>query len=226
MLAGPPAFRPRPLIEVPRMSSTRDLALQASLPVDMTSQLDYILLDGSGSMQDKWWDSLAAIDAYVSTLRTNHVESHLKLNVFDSTTLDHCQRNTSIQDYIPLSQEPATAHWGSTPLYDAINFMGRELRDADPPKCAILIVTDGQESGSQYTDLPQARAILDWCRAKGYQVTFVGCDFENSHQAQALGADASTAIGVAQARLSDATRALAQKRTRYARTGDDISFDE
>jgi hypothetical protein len=38
-------------------------------------QHDYILLDGSSSMQDKWWETLDAIQAYVDALKSNNVNS-------------------------------------------------------------------------------------------------------------------------------------------------------
>jgi len=100
------------------------------------------------------------------------------------------------------------------------------LRDLDPPRCSIVIVTDGDENGSKYTDAEQARAFLDWCRAKGWQVTFIGADFNNSAQARLLGADARNSIGVTKARLLEAGKKLGEKRAAHALYGDDINFSE
>jgi hypothetical protein len=87
-------------------------------------------------------------------------------------------------------------------------------------------VTDGDENGSRHTDHSQARAILDWCRAQGWQVTFLGADFNNSRQAKLLGATEQNSLGVQAQRLIDAGKVLGQKRARNALYGDDISFTD
>jgi hypothetical protein len=192
----------------------------------LTSQLDFILLDGSGSMRDKWWDMLGAIDTYVSTLKTNAVDSHLLLHIFDDHDLRLVGRDTHIRDWKTFNIDPIGAHFGGTPLYDAIVMMGATIRDLNPSACAITIVTDGENGHNKFASLDQATAILDWLRAQGFQVTFIGCDFNNSAQARALGANDSNSIGVQKKLLSAAARNYAEKRTANARTGADISFSE
>lgn len=200
----------------------------AAVPKALRSQFDYILLDGSGSMQDKWWESLDAIDAYVGGLKSEQVNSHIMLSTFtsglNSPIKMWTQRDTPISDWVPLAKDPIGSDFGMTPLYDAVNTMGRQMRDLDPPKAAITIVTDGEEQGSQHTDLHQAKSILDWCRAKGWQVTFIGADFSNSKQAQLLGAGSGTSVGVAKANLKLAASALAKKRAAFARYGTPMHY--
>lgn len=127
------------------------------------------------------------------------------------------------QDWTSL--EDIGMEGGGTPLYDAINSMGRILRDLNPAKCSALICTDGGDTDSK-TSVEQARRILDWMRAKGWQVTFFGCDFNNNSQALALGANPQNAIGVSQARLSDAASALAKKRQAYSAYGSPMNFTD
>lgn len=198
----------------------------ATPPTKTTVQHDYILLDGSGSMRTKWFDTMTAIEAYVSTVRAEGVRSHIKMQIFDSGSLDYMARDCSIDDWKSLTQEPVGAYWGMTPLYDAIAIMGRRLRDLDPPRASIVIVTDGDENNSTFTDLTQAKAILDWCRAKGWQITFIGANFNNWKQAEALGANERTSIGVAQKHLVDATTALAKKRARYGLYGEQMHYTD
>lgn len=190
-----------------------------------TPNLDYILLDGSGSMEKKWWDMLDAIDSFAARLKAEHVNTKLRLQVFDSNVIDQISRDCSIDDWKTFAQEPIGAHWGGTPLYDAINSMCRTLRDLAPSRCSILIVTDGGENGSR-TDRTQAKALLDWCRAQGWQVTFMGCDFNSSDDARALGASETNVIGVQKLLLSEATERFAEKRADYQRFGSPINFTE
>lgn len=187
-------------------------------------QLDYILLDGSSSMRTKWWETIGALENYVSVLKSRNIHSHGIIQVFDTRDLDSEQRNSTLDTWGPLTD--IGAHWGMTPLYDAINLMGRKLKDLDPPRCAITIVTDGEENGSRHTNADQARAVLDWCRAKGWQVTFLGADFNNATQAKLLGADASNSVGVRKELLTQAGTSLGEKRVHHAQSGDDINFSE
>lgn len=183
-------------------------------------QEDVIILDGSGSMQSKWWESLYAIDSYVAQCQQSEVQSHVTLSVFSGSVLDDTVRDCSIDAWIPLAKEPIGSTWGGTPLYNAINAMGRRLRETNPSRCSILIVTDGQDSmGGEGTSVEQAKQILDWLRAKGYQVTFIGCDFNNASQAARLGSSVSESVGVAKGMLVDAAKALATKRAVYGKTG-------
>jgi hypothetical protein len=104
--------------------------------------------------------------------------------------------------------------------------MGRELQALNPPRCSIVIITDGDENGSRHTTADQARAILDWCRAQGWQVTFLGADFNNSKQAKLLGANESNSLGVQAQKLLEAGKTLGEKRVRHATAGTDISFTD
>lgn len=206
------------------MTATNALVKRAALPAG--SSVDYLLIDGSSSMLDKWDDTVAALETYIMDLKTAKINSHVLASVFTSEDCDMLQRDTSLTDFISFYDEPVASHWGMTPLYDAINAAARRLRDLDPARATILICTDGEENSSSYTDLTQAKAILDWCRAKGWQVIFIGCDFNNSTQAKALGANEDKAIGVQKELLVDAARELAKKRANYGISGTEIHFTE
>ncbi len=201
--------------------ATRPGALQAP-------QLDYILLDGSSSMADKWSATLASLEQFIDVLKSQNIASHGILHVFDSNNLSLIHRDGVIGDWLAITHGEGRVGLpgGMTPLYDAINLMGRSLRDLDPPRCSIVIATDGEEFGSHYTDATQARAILDWCRAKGWQVTFLGCDFNNARQAALLGSTPQNTIGVRKEMLQLAGRTLGEKRARNAQTGSDINFTD
>lgn len=188
-------------------------------------QLDYVLMDGSGSMQGKWWEMLSLLDNFMEVLKSQNVHSHGIVQVFDDNgNLASIQRNGVISEWKTFSQDPLGATWGGTALYDAINYMVRYLAEEDPDKCSIVIVTDGQSYDDKYTTADEARALLDWCRAKGWQVTFIGCDFNNSTQAQLLGADEANSIGVQKKLLGEAGKLFGKKRAEYGRSGEDINF--
>jgi hypothetical protein len=187
-------------------------------------QLDYILLDGSASMADKWPDTLAAVDAYVEELRSQGIRSHIYLHLFSSgNQLDLCAFHDDIEAWAPMLGR-LDLPCGGTPLYDAISLTARRMRDFDPPNARVTIATDGEEMGSTHTDETQARSFLDWMRAKGWPVTFIGCDFSNSSLARRLGADDSNAIGVQKKLLAAAAKNYAKKAANHARGADGIDF--
>lgn len=192
----------------------------------LAAQLDYILLDGSGSMMSKWHETLAGLDGYMGALRAANIASHGIVSVFEGQRLDHIQRDSIIAEWGLFTRDGLQSGWGGTPLYDAVNLMGRSLRDLDPPRASIVIITDGMENGSRHTSAVQAKAILDWCRAKGWQVTFLGADFNNSQQAKLLGANPSNSIGVQKMLMHEAGKLLGEKRVRNILSGDDISFTD
>jgi len=186
------------------------------------TQVDYILLDGSASMGNKWQDCLRAITSYIQVLKAEGVNSSIYLHVFSSgDDLDLCAYDG------PLSDFPEIRHlklpFGGTPLYDAINIMGLRMKSFDPPRARIHIYTDGDETESKIS-LAQAKGVLDWCRAKGWPVTFIGCDFANFRQADALGASPQESIGVQKKLLSDAAANHAKKAASHAKYGTDMGF--
>lgn len=204
------------------MTTTRQL--QTRPGALLAPQVDYILVDGSASMLDKWWEFMASLDAFVDGLRTAQLNSQVICQVFDSNNLSFIQRDCTIDQCKTFHEEPLMSTWGTTPLYDAINLMARSLRDLDPSRASVVIVTDGDENGSAHTDFTQARALLDWMKAKGWAVTFIGCDFNNSALASKLGITDSNSIGVAKAQLTNAAKAFAEKRKRHYHTGEDMNF--
>lgn len=209
-----------------------DLASTASQDVtkQRAAQLDYILLDDSGSMSGKRDDSLAAIDNYVAQLRSEGVNSTVTCaaftTIFGEGISYEIMRQSTPEMWSDMRFDTELRHHaGSTPLYDAINMMCIELRDQMPAKCSILIITDGDENASK-TTVEQACGLLNWCRGMGWQVTFLGADFENSKQAKALGADESNSVGVSIKRLVDATSLLAEKRAKYGLYGTDMNMSK
>lgn len=192
----------------------------------LAPELDYILLDGSGSMIDKWDETLAGLDAYFNVLRRVNTASHGILQVFDNSNLEYIQRDSTIDSWPRFDRGSVDLPGGTTPLYDAVNLMVRRLAELDSKVCSIIIVTDGQANGAQHTDRTQAKALLDWCRAQGWQVIFLGADFNNKEQAAALGATPQTFIGVQRGRIKEAGENLGEKRLAYGRTGNDISFSD
>lgn len=190
-----------------------------------SNEIDYFLIDGSGSMSIKWWDFLNACDAYTEASKANNLESHLIVHVFDTSDMEMIQRNEPLSTAKLFRDDPIGSHFQGTPLYDAINLAGRRLRELNPKKATIILVTDGDDMDSK-TSVVQASAIIKWMKAKGWQVVVIGCDFENSAQAKLLGLHEENSLAVDRKQLTNAARNLAGKRAAYSRDGEDIKFSK
>lgn len=189
----------------------------------LAPQMDYILLDGSSSMASKWYDTLRGLDAFMDVLRANNIHSHGVLSMFNGQIGD-VYLDSVISQWPAQLSDAVPGPSGMTSLYDAIGMMVREMAHLDPDKASIVIVTDGDDTSSTHIDVVQAKALLDWCRAKGWQVTFLGADFNNEAQAGLLGADSSNSVGVAKKMLAAAGKSLGEKRARHAMGGADMNF--
>ena len=182
-------------------------------------QRDYIILDGSSSMQGvKWNEIQVAIDQYVKTLAELGTESDIRFCVFSSEGIDMLVYDGPIAGWQPLQANMLQCPGGGTPLYDAINHAGLTARNEDPTVGSFCFATDGDENGS-VVPLAQAKAVIEWAKAKGWQITFLGCDFNNSQVMKELGLDPSEGVGVQRALLKDAMSELARKRHVHGLTG-------
>lgn len=195
----------------------------------LAPELDYLLIDGSGSMQDKWGQTIIAAQSYLDVLAGAHLNAQCITTTFDTTDIECIHRNETLGRMQSLLNPHIGAHFSGTPLYDAINVMGRTLKLLKPAKAHIIIATDGDDTeygsfGDGVTSPEQARAVLDYLKALGYQVTFLGVDFNSESQGKLLGSNPRNVIAVETSKLRDAAEALGHKRIRYSRTGEDIHF--
>jgi hypothetical protein len=72
----------------------------------LAPQLDYFLIDGSGSMKSKWWDTLAALDGYADTLRKANQNAHGIVSVFSGLDLQMIQRDGLLDEWRPFYDQP------------------------------------------------------------------------------------------------------------------------
>lgn len=197
-------------------------------------QHDFILLDRSGSMRSggKWAESLGAINAYVEKLAKDGIDTGVTLATFDmpfeTMEFDVLRDRTTPPTWKPVSDADATPR-GFTPLNDAIGRVcalanSGGINGVKYDKLALIIVTDGLENRSRELTHDGARALLAECRAKGWQVIFLGADFDNTAQASSYGNTAGQTVEVSKKNLADAFIATAGMRGAYASSGAAMDF--
>src|ERR1700733_7223747 len=196
-------------------------------------QHDFILLDRSGSMQVLWSEALHSVNAYVKKLAEDQVDTGVTLATFDKDGEEF--KFEIVRDRIipstwkPLSSEDAIPR-GMTPLNDAIGrvvtLAKAGLNGTQYDKLALVIMTDGLENASREYSHKAAKALLDDCRAKNWQVIFLGANFDNAAQAEAYGNVAVQSMAVGAASLSAAMSATAAKRRAYAASATPMQYSE
>lgn len=192
----------------------------------------YILLDRSGSMQSLWVEALSSVNSFAKELANKTdgpaVDSHITLAVFDSQEglqFDVLRRKQPALHWENVTDKDATPR-GMTPLLDA---MARiiALAEADnPDKAVIVMMTDGAENASREVKREGIKAALDRVKAKGWEVIFLGANFDNISDAGSVGVDRGQQMAMSAGTMDVSMSRLAKKSRFYAAQSAPIAFDE
>jgi Mg-chelatase subunit ChlD len=196
-------------------------------------QHDFVLLDRSGSMQSLWSEALNSVNAYVRKLAEDKVDTGVTLATFDKNgdefKFEVIRDRIVPSTWLPVSAEDASPR-GMTPLNDAI---GRIVALAKAgcngipyDKLALIIMTDGHENASHEYTHAAAKALLDDCRAKNWQVIFLGANFDNAQQAASYGNVVLASLAVKAENLPRAMEVTARKRSAYATQAAPMHYSE
>jgi len=132
-----------------------------------------VLIDRSGSLQDKLRQSLQTVRGIAATLSP---ADEMFVMTFDSR-VDMKQRFTSNPEEIQRALRDIHAH-GETAVYDAIAAGLREMQSAKYEKRILLLVTDGFDSKSKIT-AAQAEDLLQHSNVLLYAI---GIDDDTNDQ--------------------------------------------
>ena len=188
-------------------------------------QHDFILLDRSGSMGMQWEEALGAINTYVKDLADKKVDTGVTLATFDGVNglrFEIIRDRITPENWRPVSNKDAEPR-GMTPLNDATAKIVSLAEAGKYDKLALIIMTDGQENDSK--ELPgfqgtiAVKKMLDGCRAKNWQVIFLGANFDNAAQATSYGAVGGQSVNSSTKNLGQTMRSMGIKRADYAVTG-------
>ena len=194
----------------------------------------YILLDRTGSMSDIWDEALSSVNAYAKSVGEEEdgeadIETIVNLAVFDAQEglqFDVLRRGITTEAWSEVTHDEAHPR-GMTPLFDAIGRLV-SLAEADAPEKAVLVImTDGLENASREMTGDGARAALDRARERGWEVVFLGAEFANFSDADAVGVVSDKSIAVGAPQFSATMDRLAKKSRAYAQDDEaEIIFDE
>lgn len=193
-------------------------------------QHDFILVDRSGSMEGMWDEALGSVNAYVKKLAEDKVDTGVTLAVFDAEggrlKFDVIRERIIPSTWKDVSRLDATPR-GMTPLNDAIGRIVALARAGNYEKVAIIIMTDGKENASHELRISQAQALLNEVRSQGWQVLFLGANFDNALQAESYGARSTQSANFAQGNLRKGMEHTASLRSAYSSgAAATMDFDE
>jgi len=182
----------------------------------------YILLDRSGSMQSLWVEALSSVNAFAKELANKKdgpaVDSHITLAVFDSQEglkFDVLRRKQPALHWENVTDKEATPR-GMTPLLDAMVRLVALAEADNPDKAVIVVMTDGQENASVEVKREGVKAALDRVKAKGWEVVFLGANFDNISDADSVGVQGGQQMAMSAGTMNASMSRLAMKSRAYA----------
>jgi len=194
------------------------------MPKKNTTVNAYILLDRSGSMSGRWDEALSSVNAYVGELK----KAKATLAVFDGMSglkFDVLRDNVDSEKWEKVTEKEASPR-GGTPLFDAIGRIVALADKEDHEKTVIVVMTDGGENESREITKAGATAAVERCKAKGWEVIFLGADFNAFGEAASVGLGMNKTLNMSAGLYGSSMRSLAEKTTAYATMGCAIDFDE
>lgn len=195
----------------------------------------YILLDRTGSMSSIWDEALGSVNAYAQSVgepdegEADDLKTEVTLAVFDfqeGFQFDVLRDGVDADGWSPVTNDEASPR-GMTPLFDAIGRMISTAEADNPEKAVIVIMTDGLENSSRELTKDGANAALDRAKKRGWEVVFLGAEFANFADAEAVGVAGSKSMAIGAGRMQDALESTARKTRAYGKGEEaEITYDE
>lgn len=181
----------------------------------------YILLDRSGSMDTLWDEAVGSINGYVATLP---VSTKVTVAVFDSIGYDIIRNgnplNKGWKDISPKEASPR----GGTPLYDSTARMINQAMYENPERAVLVVMTDGYENSSKEYSRSAVKAKVDAFKARGWEVIFLGADFDVREQASDFGIGIGKTMNYEPGSFLEGMRSLGAATTAYVTGGTAINL--
>ncbi len=186
----------------------------------------YLLLDRTGSMGPIWAEAVASINAYVEELSKDDLEYRITLAVFDDY---EGLKFDLMRDAIPIKKWKAfkvteVTPRGCTPLFDALVRIVSLAEARDEGKAVLVVMTDGHENASREVKRAGAKAALSRMKKRGWQVVFLGVNFDAFDDAFSVGVGQGQSMNTASGHFDKAMLATARNTRRFRNEGIAMEF--
>lgn len=212
----------------------------------------FIVLDRSGSMSgSRWENAIGAINTYVAGLVEDGAKGDVTVVAFDSNggytssfplnngNMIHTKRtatfNSSSADLVilrdkvdfktfkPIEINECTPR-GGTPLYDATAKVIDTAETSKNARKIVIIMTDGEENSSTEYSLAAIKAKIEKCKTDGWEVVYLGAEFNADSMAGSMGIAINKVINVGdKTRFNENMRSYSTATMNYAAAGTSIN---
>lgn len=173
-----------------------------------------IVLDKSGSMNQRSARTIDAMNEYINTLRLQG-EGEIIASMIQFDSPGGSPHFEATYTMTPIKDVPDLGHHnykprGLTPLYDAIGRMIRTIegKENNDDKVVIVIQTDGLENDSREFTREGVRALRDDKEASGWEFVFLGTGEQAWAAGQNLGFRAAQTVNYGTQDVQDHTDAV------------------
>lgn len=209
-----------------------------------------ILIDRTGSMLTKWNQTIKAVNEYINkTKEYEDVKTRFTVMAFDRYNSGYSRASnffsdaiqpdiprTDIITYLRVNETGKKIKdigfheigpRGMTPLYDAVSRAISEAEKAGFDKTTIIVVTDGLENAStEYTTEEQIKSRIKSAEARGWEVLFIGAEFESEQMSTTFGLDRSKFLDVGNAEEMSVAMAATSDMTRNYMSGLAMNYSD
>lgn len=188
----------------------------------------YVLLDRTGSMAIRWEEALSAVNTYVKEVGKKTPTTKFTVACFDhfeKLCFDVLRDGVSIEKWKPITDEDAVPR-GGTPLYDALARAVGLAEKAGKKRTSIVVMTDGMENSSKETSQAAAKSMLDRCQKRGWDIVFLGADFDAFAQASMVGVSMGSTMNTQAGSYGAAAKVTATRSARFAASGQAVDFSD
>ena len=184
----------------------------------------YVLFDRTGSMAPRIDEALVSTNAYIKALAKKVLTT---VAVFDTTgPFDLIRESVVAKDFSPIERREVEPRNG-TPLYDSVGKMIEKALSDNPKKAVIVVQTDGQENSSTEYNLDTIKARIEAVKQKGWEILFLGNDFDVAQTTSSFGLKSSKGITRSQGNYQESVQALSFGTSSYlSGKSDAIDFSD
>ena len=196
------------------------------------------IMDRSASMAGKEDDTIGGINAAITQLKEQRIETQDTTNIKISIKLfDHQEylliRSMDIDKVRPIEKRQYVPR-GQTALLDAIGntltyFINKKIIDEKAyDNCLVYIITDGYENSSKYYTQPQIKDLISNAETNyNIKIVYLAANQDAILEANRLGIDQSQALNYSETpeNVESAYRSAASAAYRQ-RTGTNVGFTQ
>lgn len=180
---------------------------------------------------ERWTSAIDSINDYIANLQKEEVEGNVTIIAFDSNMQGHVRLESILENrsiaYFKRVNPDVLAPSGMTPLYDAAAYIMDLALKSESERAVVVIMTDGHENASREYTQTTIKSKVDSVTKKGYEVIFLGANFDISQYTAQAGLAAgkmrSFDLSNMNARMAMSSD-LATSTVAYASTGKGIEL--